>query len=136
MERRTAAYTFTDSEIKDETALLKRAIKEIQAQQVMKRSVSVDAVDMAFYRDGYTHLLIGQIVQVEPKGLGESLAMRVMEADLDLDNPSATRYTLGKTPDGMLDRIRQARADTEALRDNFVYETNNVIPQSVIGGLF
>lgn len=129
-------FTFTDSEIKDPNALLNRAMTEIVAQYQMKHSVSVDAVDMAFYRDGYNHLLVGQIVQVEPRGLGQSLSMRVMEADLDLDNPSATRYTLGKTPDGMLDRIRQARADTEALRDNFVYETNNVIPQSVIGGLF
>ena len=129
-------FTFTDSEIKDPNALLNRAMTEIVAQYQMKHSVSVDAVDMAFYRDGYKHLLVGQIVQVEPRGLGQSLAMRVMEANLDLDNPSATRYTLGKTPDGMLDRIRQARADTEALRDNFVYETNNVIPQSVIGGLF
>lgn len=129
-------FTFTDSEIKDPHALLNRAMKEIVAQYQMKHSVSVDAVDMAFYRDGYNHLLVGQTVQVEPRGLGQSLVMRVMEANLDLDNPSATRYTLGKTPDGMLDRIRQARADTEALRDNFVYETNNVIPQSVIGGLF
>ena len=129
-------YTFTDSEIKDETALLRRAIREIQSQQVMKHSVSVDAVDMAFYRDGYSHLLVGQIVQVVPKGLGQSQPMRVVEANLDLDNPSATRYTLGKMPDGLLERIRAAKAETEALRDNFVYETNNVIPQSVIGGLF
>lgn len=129
-------FTFTDSEIKDENALLNRAMTEIVARYQMKHSVSVDAVDMAFYRDGYNHLLVGQMVQVEPRGLGSTLAMRVMEANLDLDNPSATRYTFGKMPDGMLDRIRQARADTEALRDNFVYETNNVIPQSVIGGLF
>lgn len=129
-------FTFTDSEIKDPYALLNRAMKEIVAQYLFKHSVSVDAVDMAFYRDGYNHLLVGQMVQVEPRGLGSTLAMRVMEANLDLDNPSATRYTFGKMPDGMLDRIRQARADTEALRDNFIYETNNVIPQSVIGGLF
>ena len=129
-------YTFSDSEITDETALLKRAIREIQSQQSLKRSLSVDAVDMAFYREGYDHLLIGQMVQVVPKSLGQTVAMRVMQADLDLDNPSATRYTLGEVPDGMLDRIRSARTDTEALRDNFVYEVNNVIPQSVIGGLF
>jgi len=129
-------FTFTDSEIKDPHALLNRAMQEIVAQYQMKHSVGVDAVDMAFYKDGYRHLLVGQMVQVEPKGLGSTLAMRVIEANLDLDNPSATRYTFGKMPDGMLDRIRQARADTEALRDNFIYETNNVIPQSVIGGLF
>ena len=129
-------FTFTDSEISDPHALLNRAMTEIVAQYQFKHSVSVDAVDMAFYRDGYNHLLIGQMVTVEPRGLGQTIAMRVMEANLDLDNPSATRYTLGKTPDGMLDRIRSARAETEALRDNFIYETNNVIPQSFIGGLF
>ena len=128
-------FTFSDSEIKDENALLNRAMTEIVAQYQFKRSVSVDAVDMAFYRDGYKHLLIGQMVQVEPKTLGQPLAMRVVEANLDLDDPSATRYTLGKTPDGLLARIRAARAETEALRDNLVYEVNNVIPQSTIGGL-
>lgn len=129
-------YTFTDSEIDNETALLKRAIKEIQSQQVMKHSVSVDAVDMAFYRDGYSHLLIGQMVQVEPRGLGQPMPMRVMEADLDLGNPSATRYTLGKVPDTLTQKIAERKSDTDALRDNFIYETNNVIPQSFIGGLF
>ena len=128
-------YTFSDSEIEDERGLLRRAIKEIQSQQVMKHSVSVDAVDMAFYKDGYSHLLIGQIVQVVPRGLGQSMPMRVMEADIDLGNPSATRYTLGKMPDGLMERIGAARAETEALRDNLVHETNNVIPQSFIGGL-
>lgn len=129
-------FTFTDSEISDPHALLNRAMTEIVAQYQFKRSVSVDAVDMAFYRDGYSHLLIGQMVQVEPRGLGQPMPMRVMEADLDLGNPSATRYTLGKVPDTLTQKIAERKSDTDALRDNFIYETNNVISQSFIGGLF
>ena len=128
-------YTFNDSEIDDARPLLKRAIREIQSQMHFKESMSVDAVDMAFYRDGYNHLLIGQIVQVVPKGLGQSQPMRVVEANLDLDNPSATRYTFGQTPDGVLDKLQAAKSDTNALRDRFTSELENYIPESTIRGL-
>lgn len=128
-------YTFSDSEIDDSKVLLKRAIREIQSQMHFKQSMSVDAVDMAFYRDGYNHLLIGQIVQVVPKGLGQSQPMRVVEANLDLDNPSATRYTFGQTPDGVLDKLQAAKSDTNALRDRFTSELENYIPEATIRGL-
>ena len=129
-------FTFSDSAIEDPTTLLRRAMTEIHgATSNLKTTLDVDAVDVALYMDGYVHLEAGHTVRVVNDSQGFDQVMQVTAADLDLDDPGATRYTLGVLPAAMSRRVRERKADTEALRDNFVYEMNNVVPESFIRGL-
>ena len=129
-------FTFSDSAIEDPLSLIRRAMQEIwSATRNLKTTLDVDAVDVALYMDGYVHLEAGHTVRVVNASQGYDQVMQVTSADLDLDNPGATRYTLGELPAAMSRKVKERKADTEALRDNFVYEVNNYIPQGTIGAL-
>lgn len=128
-------YTFSDSDVTLTADLLSKAIAELRQKLSPKMTLSVDGVDMALYMSGYTHLLAGQRVRVVSVPHGVDTTMQVTEASLSLDNPGATRYTIGPVPKSATKRIRDSQKDTMDVRDMLTFDINNVITGSQIMGL-
>lgn len=128
-------WTFQDNDIRDPYALLNKAIAMTEPKLDFKRSLTVSALDMAFYLPNHAHLQAGQKLRVisEPHGL--DAVMYVRTADIDLDNPSNTRYVLGTVERTLSRQVRGANAGVKSNTDNFIKELNNRIPDSTIGAL-
>ena len=128
-------YTFSDSDISLTDDLLSKAIAELRQKLAPTMTLSVNGVDMALYMDGYTHLIAGQKVRVVSVPHNVDTTMQVTQASLSLDNPSATRYTIGPVPKTATKRTRDVGRDTTDVRDMLTYDINNVITGSQIMGL-
>lgn len=128
-------FTFTDTSLTYAPALLKEAEEMIREQIYFKRTLDVDAVDMALYMSGYTHLLAGQKVRVVSVPHQIDDLMQVTSADLDLDNPGATKYVLGAVPGSVTRKMAGMAQETSDVKDQLTYELSNVVPQSYIWGL-
>ena len=90
---RECAWSNQDCETAD--GLLESAVSRLRAIMAPTVTVTVKAVDLALVSDRYDHLRVGQAVRVRsrPHGLDEWLM--VSSADIDLQDPSQTEYTLG-----------------------------------------
>lgn len=128
-------FTFSDSDIILTADLLSKAIAEMRKKLAPTMTLSVNGVDMALYMDGYTHLIAGQKVRVVSVPHNVDTTMQVTQASLSLDNPSATRYTIGPVPKTATKRTRDVGRDTTDVRDMLTYDINNVITGSQIMGL-
>lgn len=128
-------YTFSDSDISLTKDLLSKAIAELRQKLAPTMTLSVSGVDMALYMEGYTHLVAGQKVRVVSVPHNVDTTMQVTQASLSLDNPSATRYTIGPVPKTATKRTRDVGRDTTDVRDMLTYDINNVITGSQIMGL-
>lgn len=120
-------FTFSDSDVRYTDDLLSKAIAELRQKTNPTITLAVDGVDMALYMSGYTHLLAGQKVRVVSAPHNVDTTMQVTEAALNLDNPTATKYTLGSVPRTAMKAVRDARADARDVRDMLVYDINDVI---------
>ena len=97
--------------------LLARAVGQVQERMAPSVTIRVDGVDMALYDQTKQHLVAGQKVTVDVVPYGISgLVMQVTQADLDLDNPGSTKYTLGPYPFTMTRKMRENATDIDALR--------------------
>lgn len=128
-------FTFSDSDVSLTADLLSKAIAEMRAKLAPSMTLSVNGVDMALYMSGYRHLVAGQKVRVVSVPHGVDTTMQVTEAALSLDDPGATRYTIGPVPKSATRQARDARRDTTDVRDMLTYDINNVITGSQIMGL-
>lgn len=128
-------FTFSDSDTMYAADLLSKAIAELAQKVGPTYTLDVDGVDMALYMPGYNHLIAGQKVRVVSVPHGIDTTMVVSAADLDLDNPGATSYTLGTMPRTATAGIRAARTDTTDVRDMLVFDINDVITNADIMGL-
>lgn len=81
------------------TELVQLAVPYLRTVMSPSVTVSVKAVDMALYKDGYDHLRVGQAVHVRSALHGIDEYMAVQDMDLDLEDPSQTSYTLGVSYD-------------------------------------
>lgn len=125
-------YTFSDSDITLTADLLSKAIAELRQKLIPTMTLSVDGVDMALYMSGYRHLIAGQKVRVVSVPHNVDVVMQVTQASLSLDNPGATRYTIGPVPKTATQRTRDVGMDTTDVRDMLTYDINNVITGSQI----
>ena len=128
-------FTFSDSDITSTADLLSKAISEIRQRLAPTMTLSVNGVDMALYMSGYKHLIAGQKVRVLSVPHNVDTIMQVTQASLSLDNPGATRYTIGPVPETATKRTRDVGRDTTDVRDMLTYDINNVITGSQIMGL-
>ena len=128
-------YTFSDSDITLTADLLSKAIAELRHKLAPTMTLSVSGVDMALYMSGYKHLIAGQKVRVLSVPHNVDTIMQVTQASLSLDNPGATRYTIGPVPETATKRTRDVGRDTTDVRDMLTYDINNVITGSQIMGL-
>lgn len=81
------------------TELVQLAVPYLRTVMSPSVTVSVKAVDMALYKEGYDHLRVGQAVHVRSALHGIDGYMAVQDMDLDLEDPSQTSYTLGVSYD-------------------------------------
>ena len=125
-------FTISDSDIVHPPTLLRKAVAELRQKTSPTVTLLVDAVDMALYMRGYRHLVAGQWVNVHSGPHGISTTMRVTSADLDMDNPSATKYTLGAVPVSMTKHMKKANREASDTRDELMYELNNTITYQTI----
>ena len=128
-------FTFADSDIRYTEDLLSKAIAELSQRLLPSVTIDTDGVDMALYRSGYTHLVAGQKVRVVSEPHGIDMTMQVVEASLDLDNPGATKYTIGVLPKTASRGIKAASDNANDVRDMLVYDINDVITGAQIARL-
>ena len=90
---REYAYSNTDCETAE--SLLASAITKLQALMSPTVTVTVKAVDLALYMEGYDHLKVGQAVRVRSALHGVDEYLMVSSVVVDLQDPGNTEYTLG-----------------------------------------
>lgn len=94
-------YSWTDSDTTDPQDLLEKAIADLKKKIEPKLTIEVKAVDMALFMDGYDHLECGQVARVRSKPHDIDEYLLVSSMDIDLKDPSQTKYTLGQAFDSL-----------------------------------
>lgn len=95
-----ASYGYRECSYRNEDCataegLLSAAVGRLRALMAPTITVTVKAVDLALFMDGYEHLRVGQAVRVRSAPHGVDEYLMVSAADLDLQDPGNTEYTLG-----------------------------------------
>lgn len=94
-------YSWTDSDTTDPQDLLEKAIADLKKKIEPKLTIEVKAVDMALFMEGYDHLECGQVARVRSKPHDIDEYLLVSSMDIDLKDPSQTKYTLGQAFDSL-----------------------------------
>ena len=94
-------YSWNESDTTDPNDLLEKAVADLKKKVEPKLTLEVKAVDMALFMDGYDHLECGQVARVRSKPHGVDEYLLVSSMDIDLQDPSQTKYTLGQAYDSL-----------------------------------
>lgn len=94
-------YSWNESDTTDPNDLLEKAVANLKKKVEPKLTLEVKAVDMALFMDGYDHLECGQVARVRSKPHGVDEYLLVSSMDIDLQDPSQTKYTLGQAFDSL-----------------------------------
>ena len=99
---REEAWSNTDCTT--EKGLLRSAVAHLNKVAEPKLTVTVKAVDLSLFMDGYDHLRVGQAVRVRsaPHGVDEYLTVNSIA--LDLQDPGQSEYVLGEAYDTLTGR--------------------------------
>ncbi len=92
-------YAYSNSDIDTQSGLLESACKALNKLLSPVTKITVKAVDLALYMDGYEHLKVGQAVRVRSKLHDEDEYLMIQSITLDLNNPGNTEYELGASYD-------------------------------------
>lgn len=128
-------FSFQDSEILDANVLVNKAMAMVKVSMEPTRSLTVKALDMAFYLPGYSHLTAGEKLRVVSEPHGLDTVMYVRTARIDLDDPSRTEYVLGTTESAVTKAIRRTNSNVRLGSDNLIKEMNNRISSATVRGL-
>ena len=88
-------YAYSDNDCTTAAGLLTSAVKKLKALMSPTLTVTVKAVDLALYMEGYDHLKVGQAVRVRSALHGVDEYLMVSSVTVDLQDPGDTEYTLG-----------------------------------------
>jgi hypothetical protein len=88
-------YAYSNTDCTTEQGLLTSACKKLNAILSPDLSITVKAVDLSLFMDGYTHLKVGEAVRVRSKFHGIDEYLMVQSIELDLQDPSQSTYELG-----------------------------------------
>lgn len=88
-------YAYSNDDCETPEGLLTSACKALTVLLSPQLSITVKAVDLALYMDGYTHLKVGEAVRVRSKFHGVDEYLMVQSIELDLQDPSQSTYELG-----------------------------------------
>jgi hypothetical protein len=127
-------FTYSDELFYPEQ-LLDSAVSRLDEVKEPKRSISVDAVDMAYYASGHGHLKPCQQVRVIHEPYDVDVYMDVTEIDIDLDNPGASKHHLGGWGGSVTRAIGSNRDDIAEVSTSLATVKRDVIPASSIWGL-
>lgn len=100
-----ARYGYRETEWSDESIKNAQELRDaavVQLRKIMKpkTTIEVSAVDLALFTDnGYDHLDIGQAARVRSRPHKVDEYLVVSDINLDLSDPSNTKYTLGEGVD-------------------------------------
>ena len=94
-------YNWSESDTTDPNDLLEKAVADLKKKVEPKLTLEVKAVDMALFMEGYDHLECGQVARVRSKPHGVDEYLLVSSMDIDLQDPSQTKYTLGQAYDSL-----------------------------------
>lgn len=94
-------YSWNESDTTDPNDLLEKAVANLKKKVEPKLTLEVKAVDMALFMDGYDHLECGQVTRVRSKPHGVDEYLLVSSMNIDLQDPSQTKYTLGQAFDSL-----------------------------------
>lgn len=94
-------YSWNDSDTTDPKDLLEKAVADLKKKIEPKLTIEVKAVDMALFMEGYDHLECGQVARVRSKPHDIDEYLLVSSMDIDLKDPSQTKYTLGQAFDSL-----------------------------------
>lgn len=122
--------TYHDADIKDPYMLRNKAAAMLSQHVWPKRTVSVKAIDMAFYAEGYEHLQASQKVRVVSQAHGLDEDMYISQADLDLQDPGQTRYTLGSIESSVTKSLGKLNDKATTVTDNLLIEMNDSMTKS------
>ena len=88
-------YAYSNNDCTTAEGLLTSAVTKLQALMSPTVTVTVKAVDLALYMEGYDHLKVGQAVRVRSALHGIDEYLMVSSVTVDLQDPGNTEYTLG-----------------------------------------
>lgn len=88
-------YAYSNNDITDTNNLLKSAAVILKTLISPAETITVKAVDLALYMNGYKHLRVGQAVRIRSNLHSTDEYMMVNSIVLDINNPSNTEYELG-----------------------------------------
>lgn len=94
-------YSWNESDTTDPNDLLEKAVADLKKKVEPKLTLEVKAVDMALFMEGYDHLECGQVARVRSKPHDVDEYLLVSSMDIDLQDPSQTKYTLGQAYDSL-----------------------------------
>lgn len=94
-------YSWNESDTTDPNDLLEKAVANLKKKVEPKLTLEVKAVDMALFMEGYDHLECGQVARVRSKPHDVDEYLLVSSMDIDLQDPSQTKYTLGQAFDSL-----------------------------------
>ena len=88
-------YTYSNTDCETADTLLISACQELDGILSPTLSMTIKAVDLALYMDGYTHLKVGEAVRIRSTFHNVDEYMVVDSIDLNLQDPSQSTYQLG-----------------------------------------
>ena len=88
-------YAYSDNDCTTAEGLLTSAVTKLQSLMSPTLAVTVKAVDLALYMEGYDHLKVGQAVRVRSALHGVDEYLMVSSVTVDVQDPGNTEYTLG-----------------------------------------
>ena len=94
-------YSYSNADILDPQELLEDAVADLKKVVAPKVTIEVKAVDLALFMDGYDHLDCGQVARIRSKPHDIDEYLLVSSMDIDLQDPSQTKYTLGQAYDSL-----------------------------------
>ena len=88
-------YAYSNNDITDTNNLLKSAAVILKTLISPAETITVKAIDLALYMNGYKHLRVGQAVRIRSKIHSTDEYMMVNSIVLDINDPSNTEYEFG-----------------------------------------
>lgn len=92
-------YHYSNTDITTQSGLLESACRVLNNLLSPTTTITVKAVDLSLYMEGYTHLKVGEAVRIRSKLHDEDEYLMVNSITLDLQNPGNSEYEIGQAYD-------------------------------------
>ena len=92
-------YNYSNTDITTQAGLLESACRVLNNLLSPTTTITVKAVDLSLYMEGYTHLKVGEAVRIRSKLHDEDEYLMVNSITLDLQNPGNSEYEIGQAYD-------------------------------------
>lgn len=94
-------YSYENTDCTTPTGLFTSSCKALNNLLSPEVSITVKAVDLALFMDGYTHMRVGQAVRIRSAYHDTDEYMMINSIELDLQDPSQSTYEIGASYDSL-----------------------------------